>query len=72
MAGMKKFMAVLEFIVGGLLCLGAVSDIPRVIKGFASGNIAYALGSILGTFILGYLGYWLIKHGRKTWDSSLG
>jgi len=69
---MKRVLAVLELILGGFLCLGAVSDIPRVIGAFASRNIAYALGSILGAFILGYLGYWLIRNSRKMWDSYVG
>ncbi len=72
MAGMKKFLALVEFIIGGILCCVVVGDIPMVIRAFASGNVAYALGAGLGAFLLGYLGIWLIRHGRKTWDSSLG
>jgi len=66
---MKKFLPVLEFIIGGFLCLAVLSDIPKVIGAFASRNVAYALGSLVGTFVLGYLAYWLIKHGGKNWKA---
>ncbi len=66
---MRKVLAVLEFIVGGFLLAAALLyDLPRVIAGFAHGGIAYALGTLVGTVILGALGWVLIRHGSKVWS----
>ncbi len=65
---MKKPLAVIEFVFGGLLLF----DIPTIIRALAGGNVAYALGAVLGAIIFGCLGVWLIRHGRKTWNSPVG
>ncbi len=69
---MKKLLAVIEFVFGGLLLIVAVFDIPTIIRALAGGNVAYALGAVLGAIIFGCLGVWLIRHGRKTWNSPVG
>ena len=66
---MKKLLAVVEFVIGGILGLVVLVDIPRLIAAFASGNIAYSLGMVLGAFLFGYFAYWLIGNGRKNWNS---
>jgi len=42
---MKKVLAIVEFIIGGLLSAAAILDIPTIIRTFATGSIAYAARS---------------------------
>ena len=69
---MRRVLAIIEFIVGGFLLASALLyDLPRVVITLVLGTVAYALGSLVGTIILGVIGWLLIRHGVKMWNKKL-
>jgi len=70
MAGMKKiwlwFRAIVEVVLGIFFIADAVLlGLPKSIGSFMRGEIAYGLGSVLGSILIGLLGLWLYRDGRN-------
>jgi hypothetical protein len=64
--------AVLEVLFGGYLFLYAVLlGLPKGIGDLIGKNIAYGLGDLAGAFIVGTLGFYIMKDGMKVGQRAL-
>jgi len=68
MGDMRKTLSVLRIVIEGLLglffMLAVLAQLPRYVGALAS-SLAYALGGLAGSLILGVLGYYLIRDAMR-------
>jgi hypothetical protein len=73
---MRKFIAVLLIVVGGLFALSdlllGIETILRVLVNWSSDayNIGFNVGQLFFVILFGFISYWLIKKGIQLVKSS--
>ena len=73
---MRKFIAVLLIVVGGLFALSdlllGIEAILRVLVNWSSDayNIGFNVGQLFFVILFGFISYWLIKKGIQLVKSS--
>lgn len=55
------FRWVIEGILGVFLLMGCLADVTKIPASIHEGIPAF-LGSVVGTFLMGYFGYWLLNN----------